>query len=100
MIMLGKYVEFNPGFNLPSIKTDFADSPYKGQKEIVEYLKKGKLVLVRCGRDEDVITHERLPGEAGLRTDGEYSWNANLYYYVEKYNLKLPEKFVDKVLDS
>ena len=55
---------------------------------------------MRCGRDEDVITHERLPGEAGLRTDGEYSWNANLYYYVEKYNLKLPEKFVDKVLDS
>lgn len=35
--MLGKYVEFNPGFNMPSIKTDFADSPYKGQKEIVEY---------------------------------------------------------------
>ena len=98
-IMLGKYAEFNPGFDMPSIKEDFAEAPYKGQKVIAEYLKKGELVLAKAGKDEDVFTHERIPDEAGLRTDGEYSWNANLHYYVEKYNLKLPKEFEKKVLD-
>ena len=31
-------------------------------------------------------------------TDGEYSWLSDLAYYVEKYNLRLPEEFEGKVL--
>ena len=49
-IMLGKYAEFNPGFDMPSIKEDFAEAPYKGQKVIAEYLKKGELVLAKAGK--------------------------------------------------
>ena len=33
--MIGKYAEFNPGFDMPSIKEDFAEAPYKGQKEFL-----------------------------------------------------------------
>lgn len=98
-IMLGKYAEFNPGFDIKHKRRPLLKHHTRGQKVIAEYLKKGELVLAKAGKDEDVFTHERIPDEAGLRTDGKYSWNANLHYYVEKYNLKLPKEFEKKVLD-
>ena len=31
-------------------------------------------------------------------TDGEFSWNGSLIYYVKKYNLRLLKEFEDYVL--
>ncbi len=34
---------------------------------------------------------------AEVRTDGEWAWPADLAYYVEKYSVGLPEKFLQHV---
>ena len=31
-------------------------------------------------------------------TDGEYIWKNDLPYYVDKYNIKLPQSFIEKVI--
>lgn len=34
------------------------------------------------------------------RSDGVYRWGESLAYYVDKYNLKLPDDFVSHVLSK
>lgn len=33
-----------------------------------------------------------------MYNDGEYAWRSDIIYYVEKYNMRLEEDFVNKVL--
>lgn len=86
------------GITFPSMKDYFADQPYPGKDKVVSYLKAGKKTYCAVGHATDFYTGERIPGERCGITDGEYTWNSELAYYVEKYNLMLAEDFVNKVL--
>lgn len=97
-IILGKYIEFAPGSDYPSIKEDFATQPYENQEKIAQYLENGKTTFVSAALPTDVITGKRMNGELFGMTDGEYYWMSHLSYYVRKYNLRLPEDFERKVL--
>jgi len=33
-------------------------------------------------------------------SDGKYQWRSDIIYYVEKYDLELPEEFVNYVLEQ
>ena len=82
----------------PSITTAFNDGPYFGQKEIVKYLKTaGTPTVCAPANTYDVFTHEMIMSKMENWTDGEYSWPCELYHYVEKYNMRLPKDFEDKV---
>ena len=98
MISLIRFEEFGPGLGFPSMKSSFCDLPYKGQTIIASYLKMGKKTYSSPGYAVDVFTGETIPGEKCGMTDGEYTWNSALPYYVEKYNLRLPSVFEEKVL--
>ena len=98
MIYLGKYKEFNPSYNFPSIVESFSPEPYVGQKEIAHYLKHGSVDMVSLQVPKDVITGKTINMEKIGMNDGEYTWFNTLAYYVEKYNLRLPKEFEDKVL--
>ena len=100
MIFIGRYKEFNPNHDYPSIKAFFSDGPYEGQDRIVQYLKSGTEDMVRFAVPKDVFTGEIIPVRNVGMNDGEYTWFAPLAYYVEKYNLRLPEDFEQKILRS
>ena len=91
MKYLNLYDEFCKGMNLPSMCASFEKTPYKGQNEIVAYLKNGKKTFARTELPTDEFTGERIPMESCGMTDGEYSWISILAYYVEKYNLYYKE---------
>lgn len=94
-----QYREFTNGNgNYPSIKDSFSKGPYYGQDKIVEYLRKGHVTLCSPTITVDVFTGQRIDNQKYLMTDGEYSWNNALAYYVEKYHLRLPLEFEAKVL--
>lgn len=97
---LCKFDEFDKGMGFHKMSDYFSDTPYDGQSEIVEYLKNGKKTYAAPGIEKDVFTGERIPVEMCGMTDGEYSWCGSLYYYVEKYNLRLPDDFSRKVLSK
>ena len=46
----------------------------------------------------DVITGELIPDEALCLTDGEYHWRSDITYYVEKYNMRLPQEFIERAV--
>lgn len=100
MISLIQYEEFGPGLGLPSMSDYFVPKPYEGQRRIVQYLREGMRTYSSTGLARDCYTGEIIPGERCGMTDGEYSWNSVLPYYVEKYNLRLPEDFERKVLKN
>ena len=97
MISLIRYREFGVPDG-KSIKDQFQKEPYEGQEKIVKYLKAGKPYLAAAGCSFDVFTGDLIAAKKELLSDGEYSWNTALPYYVEKYNMELPLEFIRKVL--
>ena len=98
MILLGKYNEFAPDMGFPSMKEHFQDEPYKGKTAILEYLLNGNVHMVTASRITDVFTGEKVGTELVYMDDGKFSWSSKLPYYVDKYNLRLPEEFEKHVL--
>lgn len=98
MISLIHYDEFGSNMGFPSIKESFEPEPYRGQEQIADYLDRGKPTYVTASFEYDCVTGERIPIQYIGLTDGEYSWNSVLSYYVRKYNLRLTAEFENKVL--
>ncbi len=63
--------------------------------EVVEYLRSGKLGVMRAGWMKDRFTGELVRGcyDHG-RSDNSYKWEESLAYYLDKYNLELPADFL------
>lgn len=96
-----RYREFAMGDQrYPSIKDSFEAEAYAGQDKIADYLRNGRVTLCATSASVDVLTGQQIDGRKCLMTDGEYSWNNTLAYYVEKYNLRLPTEFEEKVLSA
>lgn len=100
MIYIGEYDELSPGRGYPSLKGCCATGTYPGQGRIIYYLKHGKKDMVSMKIPKDVFTGEVIPMEQIGMNDGEYTWFNTLAYYVEKYNLRLPPNFEDKILSA
>ena len=63
----------------------------------MDYLKRGKILAGCPGILRDVFTGEKICGGWLLYSDGVYSWESDIIYYYEKYNLRLPRDFIDYV---
>lgn len=99
MVDLLEYWKEFGGNTSHSIKDDFSDSEYPEKEMLIHYLESGDIELVSLDYSEDVISGEII-GEECIMTDGEYSWDSSLPYYVKKYNLILPDEFVKKVAET
>lgn len=97
MKQLFKYKEFGMSDG-PSIVSDFSDNAYQGKERIIKYLKNGRVKLAAPSYYSDVVTGDTIRITKAILTDGEYSWLSVFPYYVEKYNLRLPDDFVAKIL--
>lgn len=98
VILLGKYEEFAPNMGFPSIKEYLQDEPYESKAAVLEYLNNGNVHMVTASKITDVFTGKKVNAELVYMDDGKYSWSSKLPYYVDKYNLRLPEEFEKHVL--
>lgn len=98
MILLGKYEEFSPNMGFQSITESLDTEPYDGKKEILEYLRKGNIHMVTATRIKDIFTDKQTNEKLVYMDDGKYSWTSRVIYYVDKYNLRLPNDFEQHVL--
>ena len=67
---------------------------------VPDCLKNGNDDMVSLMASKDVITGEPIPMTMKGMNDGEFTWLNTLAYYVEKYNLRLPKEFEEKILRS
>lgn len=98
MIYIGKYEELAPGRGFDSIKEHLDPHEYPGQREIVKYLKSGMVDMVSTELPRDVFTGEKIEMEKLGMNDGKFTWWNTLSYYVERYNLRLPQEFERHIL--
>ncbi|MBR3242483.1 MAG: hypothetical protein IKF90_07270 [Parasporobacterium sp.] len=82
----------------PSVRETFVDGPYPFKHKIIEYLRSGNIGAAAAKSCYDAFTGEMIAPKYELMHDGEYVWNTAVPYYVERYNMRLPEAFVDKIL--
>ncbi|WP_112724808.1 hypothetical protein [Micromonospora noduli] len=60
-----------------------------------EYLKNGSVVAAASGYVFDELAPDRPEiAPLSILTDGEWSWPSDLSYYVQKYQVGLPEEFL------
>lgn len=97
--LIQPYIEYGNANGI-SITSCLSEANYDGQKEVVQYLRE-------CGHERgismrapvDYLTGERISTAGNVfYSDEFYSWNDTLAYYVEKYNLKLPDEFIKYVV--
>ena len=62
--------------------------------------KKETFIFVRLDILRDIFTGDTISYENRVLGDNEYVWSDELIYYVEKYNAKLPNEFVNHILKS
>ena len=98
MDFVGKFKEFCPNSDYPSAKDYFQPDRYEGQDKIVEYLKNGKKTIASTQVPHDFLTGKQILMEKIGMNDGVYAWYNTLAYYVETYNLRLPEEFEKHIL--
>ncbi|MGI6157512.1 MAG: hypothetical protein ACOYH4_03415 [Saccharofermentanales bacterium] len=75
--------------------------PYENQDIISRYLRNaGEADIAVPGNSNDIFTGNKIPGYFEGRHDEKYHWWTTLAYYVENYNLKLPEPFESHILSK
>lgn len=97
MQVVGKVKEFGYA-DQPSILELVGAEPHPRKAEIIAYLKRGKIVSACPSIWKDVFTGEKINGEELMLSDGKYAWRSDVVHYVDKYNLSLPDEFVEHVL--
>jgi len=98
----------------PSIVEFTSEQPQVHQRDLLRYLRSGLITGIAMGGSlPDYIDRSKkadatidgkmmgeLPASPGLwggvneMTDGEWGWHVALIYYVENYNVRLPEEFI------
>ena len=94
------YKELAPKREHPSIQQYLEKEQYPNQDKIVHFLKNGKIEFAQMSRSRDIFTGERIPMEVLGMSDGDYFWPNILAWYVEKYNLRMPEEFERYILSK
>ena len=85
----------------PSIKDSFSDAPIENADKIKQFiLTGGFLDIGTTAESVDVLTGESTGLRGNIRSDGYYSWPISLAYYIDRYNLRLPDDFVQHALES
>ena len=96
-------VRFAPALadSFPSIKDSFSDAPIENADKIKQFiLTGGFLDIGTTAESVDVLTGESTGLRGNIRSDGYYSWPISLAYYIDRYNLRLPDDFVQHALES
>lgn len=96
VIEIGQFQEIH-GSEYPKLAEQCESGYYKDVAAVAQYLRSGESVAESPGILRDVLTGARIPERLSYLTDGKYAWRSDLAYYVEKYNLRLPEDFLNSI---
>lgn len=92
------YDELEKGQNFPKMKDSLENKAYPQKVDIIRFLQSGHIEFAQLSRSKDVFSGEIIPFEVLVMSDGNYYWSNELVWYVDKYNLRLPEDFEQHIL--
>jgi len=94
-IRIGAFKElgFDDDPAAPSLSSVRGKRGSEHKTSVVAYLRGGHTTAYCVGLEADVFDETKLAGSLSVRTDGTYAWPELLAYYVEHYDIALPEDF-------
>jgi len=93
-----EFRELGGAASAPSLKDARSLAPLPDRTEVVKYLSSAPLFVACPGLEGDVLDPSvQTAGPLHILTDGEWEWPAVLAYYVQKYNIGLPQDFLDHI---
>ena len=96
---IGWFSEMNLSVaNCGSVKDFVADSTTYDKHKVITYLKSQKRVAGCPKAAIDCVTGEQISPSYSVFSDGEYDWCDFLIYHIEKYNVLLPQDFIDHIM--
>ncbi len=85
--------------NLPSIH-QMINFPIAEKDLVIDYMKNAMILAAAPAIVKDVFDPNiRIP-ELLLMGDGKYQWRSDIVYYIDKYNLKIPDEFLKHILSQ
>ncbi|MGW4885302.1 hypothetical protein [Streptomyces murinus] len=99
MKVLGFYSELWPSSPeaTSSIRSFVADTAQPNESKIASYLRSGHMLFASMGVVDDVLgSGENIMGGGSLYTDGEWVWRGDLWFYVSRHHVVLPDDFRSK----
>ena len=85
--------------NTERISEMMYSEPQPWKQKVLKYLtEKWKVVAAAPCANRDMISGEPIQDDLVALSDGEYCWRSDLAYYVEKYDVILDDKFVEKAV--
>ena len=98
MIEIGQTREIYHNDKYPSIM-DIINKPIREKEKILRYMRGCHIDAVAPAMLRDVINPANKIPDLFAMSDGTYGWRSDVIYYVEKYDMALPEEFVQHVLN-
>ncbi|WP_419905361.1 hypothetical protein [Kiloniella sp.] len=69
--------------------------------KIVLYLNEGEPIVCAPGLVGDVLCQENsIIGPLNILSDGVWAWPSDLSFYIENYNVAIPQAFVQHMIDA
>ena len=99
MIVIGQIREHYKDNKYQSIR-DLINKPLKEKEIVISYMKKCRITAAAPAIITDLINPEKRFTELYMMTDGTYGWRSDVIYYVENYDMELPEDFIQHILDQ
>jgi hypothetical protein len=95
---IGFFSEMNlSAHNCGSIKDSIVDNVSYNKEAVIKYLGSFKH-FASCPKSAiDCVTGEIISPSFRLYTDGVFCWADFLAYHIEKYNIELPDKFIEHI---
>jgi hypothetical protein len=94
----------------PSMREAMNERPWPDQENVLRYLRSGHRLAITMGADltdwfdrprkANPVIDGQVEGGATPLGDGVWFWYAGLIYFVEKYNVRLPDEFVRHAADQ
>lgn len=97
MIIVGRIKE-NNGPDFPAL-CSLIGKPMKEKTRVLHYMKTAPVISAAAAAMRDVLTEEFTGRELLVHSDGEYLWRSDATYYVEKYDMELPQEFIQHILE-
>lgn len=72
------------------------------KQQVLEYLKNGYTLAYHKSCQKDRIDESKgiAFSDSARHTDGEWAWSTELIYYLERYDIPLPEDFISHMENS
>jgi len=98
LISIGFFSEMNlSAHNDGKIADYIVDKVNYDKKAVIDYLKSFKHKAGCPKAAIDCVTGKEISPSFRVYNDGEYCWADFLIYHIEKYNIKLPQDFINKI---